>query len=71
VPLKVSLFIWIVFNKRILIKDNLYRRGVMSTSSLLCSGDCGDEDSIIIFSLDVTSSIVFASCSWVVQNFYD
>ena len=45
-PLKVSLLAWRTLNKRILTKDNLTRRGVISSNSMLCSRRCGREEYI-------------------------
>jgi len=44
VPLKVSLFVWRVMNKRIPIWDNLLRRGLVLIGSLGCSNRCDQEE---------------------------
>jgi len=46
VPLKVLLLAWRLLKNRLLIKDNLARRGVLHLRSMLCSGGCGMEESV-------------------------
>jgi hypothetical protein len=55
VPLKMSVFVWRLLNKRILTKDNLNHRGMVPSSSLFCSRGCGK---------DKTSNYLFFGCDF-------
>ena len=41
VPVKVSMFVWLLFRNRLPTKGNLFRRGILSQESQLCVGGCG------------------------------
>jgi len=58
VPLKMFIFAWRQLNKGIFTKDNLSRREMVPSSSLLCSRGCGNDETIICF-LNVIFSLVF------------
>jgi hypothetical protein len=46
VPIKVSVFVWILLNKRLPTKDNMAQHDIVSPWSLHFSGGCGLEKSM-------------------------
>jgi len=46
VPLKVSICVWCLFRNRWLTKDNLVRRGIISSDNQLCVSGCGQQETI-------------------------
>ena len=69
IPLKVAVFAWQVFQNRILSKDNLYKRGIISTDALQCVVGCGEQENLkhlffnVLISLKCEQGLQIA-CLW-------
>lgn len=46
IPIKLSCFVWKLFQNRVSTKVNLYRRGALEQGDIHCVGDCGAEETI-------------------------
>jgi hypothetical protein len=66
VPLKVNLFVWRLFRNRLPTKDNLYRRGAIDESQLMCAALCGVTEDIdhLFFRCDVYGRIWLLVSNW-------
>lgn len=65
-PLKVSLFVWRLLRNQIPTKDNLLRRGIIQSDSLLCVSGCGAEESVdhLFMRCNFFGSILHAIRHW-------
>jgi hypothetical protein len=61
VPLKVNIFIWCLFLKRLATKDNLFRRHNLENDDNFCSVDCGFMEIMTIYFLIVLHMVDFGS----------
>jgi hypothetical protein len=66
ISLKMSIFVWRLVQNKLPTKDNLVRRGMTHLSSLLCFGDCGNNESSkqLFFEYDVFSNLCHAVTKW-------